>query len=306
MTIKTMDDRQKKSRFILAFMMLCYCLPIAYVFAAKNMGINAENNSFIIFTLLFQPFYLFAIPTVILSKAFNINLKQTLPLKELRGSEILVVILLTVLFLPLMSVVASVLSRYVNTSSSAAVSAYIQAFPLPLSLLVFALLPAISEELVFRGVFLPILREYSEIEAIVISAVFFGLAHNNAYQYGYGFFAGLFLAYLVCSTGSLYASVISHFTINALQVVLAYIFKNTSQIANITEEAAKQTTFKQNSILIVIFFGLFCITAEQFSKRHKIEGKKFVGDSLQDKNIITAVLLSAVAVLWASIKARGM
>lgn len=103
--------------------------------------------------------------------------------------------------------------------------------PLPLSnggwlvlnLFLLAVLPAICEELVFRGIVFNGLRKFGNVAAVFISALLFALAHGSAMQFFYQFALGLVLAAVVLKTGSVVASMVTHFVNNATVVVYNYI-----------------------------------------------------------------------------------
>ncbi|QDU95969.1 ABC transporter permease subunit/CPBP intramembrane protease [Lignipirellula cremea] len=88
-------------------------------------------------------------------------------------------------------------------------------------LVVMALLPAICEELAFRGFILSGLRHMGhKWAAIVISSLFFGAAHGILQQSMSACLVGMVLGYLVVQTGSLWTGVIFHFVYNSLSLTL--------------------------------------------------------------------------------------
>ncbi len=93
---------------------------------------------------------------------------------------------------------------------------------LVISLLQTAVVPALVEEFVFRGVMLGILRRYGDWFAIITSAFLFGVIHGNFVQMPFAFFAGLFFAYTVVRTGSLVPAIAIHFLNNASSVLMRY------------------------------------------------------------------------------------
>lgn len=93
-----------------------------------------------------------------------------------------------------------------------------------LSVFVMAILPAIGEELIFRGIILNGLRtRFNDIASIFISAILFVLMHQNLQQLIYPFLLGSIMAWAVVRSGSLISSVIIHFTNNFLVVLLTFI-----------------------------------------------------------------------------------
>ena len=93
---------------------------------------------------------------------------------------------------------------------------------LVLNLVSTAVLPALVEEMVFRGYILGALRPQGDGLAIVFSAVFFGLLHGNLLQIPFAFILGLIFGYLTVQTGSIWPAVLLHFLNNAFSVVLQY------------------------------------------------------------------------------------
>lgn len=93
-----------------------------------------------------------------------------------------------------------------------------------LSVFVLAILPAIGEELIFRGIILNGLRtRFNDIASMFISAILFALMHQNLQQLIYPFLLGSIMAWAVVRSGSLISSVIIHFTNNFLVVLLTFI-----------------------------------------------------------------------------------
>jgi len=93
-----------------------------------------------------------------------------------------------------------------------------------LAILVSAVIPAICEELLFRGVILNGLRSrFSDVGSVVLSGLMFALMHGNLQQFIYPFILGCIMGWIVLRTGSLVSSIIVHFVNNFLVVTLAFI-----------------------------------------------------------------------------------
>jgi sodium transport system permease protein len=86
-----------------------------------------------------------------------------------------------------------------------------------LLLLVVAVVPALCEELAFRGFILSGLRHLGHTRrAIALSSLFFALAHTIFQQSLLAFIMGLVIGYLAVQTGSLLPGVLFHMAHNAL------------------------------------------------------------------------------------------
>lgn len=92
-----------------------------------------------------------------------------------------------------------------------------------LDFIAVAILPAILEELFFRGVLLGEFLKYGKTFAICISAFFFASVHGSIDQMMYSFIYGIFFGYIAVKTGSITAGIIIHFLNNAYSCIVDYL-----------------------------------------------------------------------------------
>lgn len=126
--------------------------------------------------------------------------------------------------------------------------------PLPLNnigwlfvnLFALAVIPAICEELIHRGIILNGFRRFGNFNAVLLSALFFALAHGSAMQFFYQFILGIVLGYVVIKTGSIFASMIVHFLNNAIVIIYNYI----------SPASASSVTFNVSSAIISIVIAV--------------------------------------------------
>ena len=85
-----------------------------------------------------------------------------------------------------------------------------------------AILPALLEELVFRGFIMQPLRKYGDWFAIVTSALIFGLVHGNMTQAPFAILAGVALGYVNVVTGSMWTNILLHFLNNLISVLCSF------------------------------------------------------------------------------------
>lgn len=92
------------------------------------------------------------------------------------------------------------------------------------NLLLMAVLPAISEELCFRGVLQKIFSEKGKTQlAIWVSAIIFSTIHFQFYGFIPRMLMGALFGYMLWWSGSLWLPVIAHFTNNAFAVITYYL-----------------------------------------------------------------------------------
>lgn len=92
------------------------------------------------------------------------------------------------------------------------------------ALFAMGLVPAIGEELIFRGVVLNGMRQrFSTTKAVLISATLFMLFHGNLQQLIYPFVLGIVLGFVFARTGSLMLSMILHLANNFIVITCTFI-----------------------------------------------------------------------------------
>jgi membrane protease YdiL (CAAX protease family) len=93
---------------------------------------------------------------------------------------------------------------------------------LGLNLLSVAVLPALLEEMVYRGYILRTLRPYGNVFAIVVSSMLFSLMHGNLRQVPFAFIVGLVLGFLYVLTDNIWMTITVHFANNSISLLMEY------------------------------------------------------------------------------------
>ena len=145
-----------------------------------------------------------------------------IPIRRLEAKTLLLTVGMTVCGIPF----AMLLNAFAGlfSASGANTAEYVTQYPLWLAMIAFAIVPAVVEEYVFRGV---VLGEYLKIEtgaAVLFSNIFFALLHFSLGSVLYGFFFGYVFALVRIETGNLVYTVIMHLVFNAINVFLSYAF----------------------------------------------------------------------------------
>ena len=93
-----------------------------------------------------------------------------------------------------------------------------------LNLVVIALIPAVGEEMTFRGVLQQSLtRRMNPHIAFILSAAIFSFFHFQFFGFLPRLFLGILLGYMFYITGSLWTSILMHFVNNGASVTLYYL-----------------------------------------------------------------------------------
>ncbi len=130
-------------------------------------------------------------------------------------------------------------------------------FPRLFNLFMIALIPGIGEELLFRGVFQKIFKDWTKSIhwAVFLSAFIFSFFHLQFYGFLPRFVLGLVLGYSFVYTGSLWVPIILHFLNNATALIYMYS-TNTTEIIGEDIESIGST----NSWVVAIFSLMIVVT----------------------------------------------
>ncbi|MBP3431864.1 MAG: CPBP family intramembrane metalloprotease [Clostridia bacterium] len=92
------------------------------------------------------------------------------------------------------------------------------------NLLLLGVVPAIVEELLFRGVIFKGLRNYySAVASIILCGVLFALIHQNIMQFVYPFVLGCILSFVMEKTGNLLYPILIHMFNNFTTIILSFL-----------------------------------------------------------------------------------
>lgn len=156
----------------------------------------------------------------------NVSIWHYCSFQKISIKQWLIVFFCSVTFMILASYVNAVSMLFVNNMTAASLQD--AGKYLPQSILVFAILPAATEEIMFRGY---IFRSISHKKtAILLSACMFALLHMNFNQMSYAFIMGLLFASLVSITDNLSMTVMVHLLFNCYNILLSAFPQNAMTI----------------------------------------------------------------------------
>ena len=203
-----------------------YVLNFAVIFVAELlMLVLNEDASYVISEILYMIAYLsaFLIPAIVLHKI--LGKRAVSPFKTGRGLPKLT---------PLLTLCAIAINFAAAYFNQLLVSCLI---PIPdgasmfvsepmtvwyqyvLLFLSTAVVPAVCEEILFRGVILTNLIPFGRGTAILASGILFGLMHGNIMQFFYTALLGVVLGYIYVRTRSLWLCMLIHFVNNGIGVL---------------------------------------------------------------------------------------
>ena len=167
-----------------------------------------------------------------------------------------------------------------------------------------AFVPAISEEILFRGALMSTLRKYGDGTAILISAVIFALFHGNLVQIPFAFIVGLVLGWIVAYSNSILPAILVHFFNNLFSVICSLLQSNAYEFGlNIENLSVIINVFIVISLFLSLWFAMkisrqdrsFLVLNNYYGDLTKSEIKKAI---FKNPLLITAVVTLSIMTLF--------
>ncbi len=185
------------------------------------------------------------------------EVKETLRFNSVSIQNIGYVTAITFLIYPFITLISYISGLFYENVSAEILSETLS-MPFFLAMLSIGIMPAITEELVLRGVFLSNFKDDKNFFYAVLNGLFFGLLHGNLSQFFFAFFIGIVFYYLVKIGNSIFLAMYAHFLINGSQVTLMYLTLDETTIDTSTTDISDPLVAETILVLsvICIIFGL--------------------------------------------------
>lgn len=207
--IKSNDVGIKKSIILLAIgMIMSTILSLAFGFN-EVLSISATQLSLLV-------------AFVFGYKLSNVKLKDQISFKKVNFISIISYLTIFISIFIFGNLVTNLITVGTNADTSTVeyIADFIREYKL-LSIFIVALLPAVIEEMVFRGVIQHNFnKKYNIVFSILVASLLFGIAHMNLSQFIFSFILGIFLGYVYYDSKNIIVPILFHFTNNLLAVII--------------------------------------------------------------------------------------
>ena len=210
---------------------------IITVFLFLTLGGLVQNYDLNI-GLLFTNIFILLGYVLLVSKIRNLDLKEIFPFKKVKPTIVFRMFFLTIFLYLFLIPINSLVSTFI-LKNIPALEKLLDQIPTPSngielvkSIFFIAVLPAIFEELFFRGFLFKSLEKFGVKSKIILSSLFFTFLHFNPLNFVGPLFIGMVYGYLRHRTDSIFPSMICHFFNNSLAVILSYFVKATPDSAD--------------------------------------------------------------------------
>ena len=197
---------------------------ILFVFVGSRLGsLSLPYDLYIILSEVL----LIALPPILFARKKNLNIASTFRFKKPRAIEVL----LTLMISPVMIIAGAcagliVLIIIKNTFGSVQLITGVTSVMsgnVLWSLFLIAVIPAVCEEVLFRGLIQRGLERMGAGWSILLSGLLFGLFHFDFQRFAAQTIIGIIAAYLVYRTGSIFNGMLLHFMNNGLLTLLMHL-----------------------------------------------------------------------------------
>lgn len=171
-----------------------------------------------------------------------------------------------------------------------------------------AVLPAIFEEILFRGILLKGLRSFGTVGGILLCGALFSLYHQSPVQTVYQFACGVAFAFVAMRSGSILPTVLSHFINNALIIILTRCGVNGVPAAAYVPYLAVTSLCLVGSLAYLFFFDT-PKTEKEEKKPLKTDLRKEREETKAERLRFFAFAAAGIAVLlvnWLTALTTGM
>lgn len=211
--------------------------------SSVNMG--DENISFLKFMQIIQSIGLFIIPSLLLAILFGDNISSYLKLdRKPYQTSIVLSIIIVCIASPFINFVGEINSNMTLPPALSSIEQWMREsedtaeqltklflktdtiWGLLFNILMIGVIPAVGEELLFRGVIQRIFSEWTKNVhwGVWISAILFSALHFQFYGFIPRAILGAIFGYLLVWSGNLWLPVLAHFINNTVAVIAYYLY----------------------------------------------------------------------------------
>lgn len=139
-----------------------------------------------------------------------------------------------------------------------------------INILMIGIIPAIGEELLFRGVLQKLFHQWSKNihVSVILAAFLFSAIHMQFYGFIPRFMMGVMLGYVFVWSGSLWAPILIHFTNNSAAVLIAYL-QSAGSADNTFDTVGTGNSSVLPVIMSTLLTGIFLFLIYYIEKKKK-------------------------------------
>lgn len=239
----------KRSGWLFLTMTMAYTI-VPYLLLIGNIG-----DKMTVAEKLWMSEGIIMIPALLFAVCSKERLRDTTAFHKIRIPTIFLAVLYIILLGPLVTLCNAITMLFVENTATEILTV-VSAISFGGMFFFVGLLAPVCEEIVFRGVLYTGFRKNgTPMQAILWTAVLFGLFHMNLNQMVYATVLGIAFGLLREATGNIWAGIIGHISINSYSVFIYYL----QSVLPKEELAGEENVLTQDALLAAI--GVYLIIA---------------------------------------------
>ncbi len=207
------------------------------------------------------------VPSIIYMVRNKLPYAETVRFKKMKLADMAWCILFGILIQPLLTLLNAISMVFATNTISTFMLELSEQIPCLVALLLMAVVPAVLEESVYRGVFY---NEYSKVnpwKAALLSGVLFGIMHGNINQFCYAAVMGVLFAFLIEATGSILSTMLIHFWINAGSVIMIYFYPKLYEVMQAFYRMYQEYGNEEMAAALEMAFGDMTLTSSEWMQQ---------------------------------------
>ncbi|MBC2397907.1 hypothetical protein BD780_001178 [Clostridium tetanomorphum] len=201
--------------------------------------VMAKNNFSIYSSTVTLQISIFLIPAIIYFAVTKFKVKETLRFNKINLKDIFLIILIGITIQPLVMGLSGLSTFIMPNNFGQVISKPVANSSLFITLFVIGIVPALLEEITFRGIILSGYNDVSIKKGAIFTAIYFAIMHYDLQRFLYTFILGFIFVYLVRITNSIFSSMICHAIVNSMQMIYLKLALSSSKNSEAAAGAAK-------------------------------------------------------------------
>ena len=299
----TVEGRKKSIFKVFAIYYICMALfCLVRIFSTFDGLFPDGLAGEVVFSCIIQIGVLFVVPFVLYSVMIKVKPNQILEHCNFFKINIAVIlisiglgILCFIINIAVSSLFNGVMSFFGYRFGSSGGEANYSTGNFFLQIFITAILPAVCEEFLHRGILLQGIKHIGFKRAIIISSLLFALLHFNVQQVFYAFVVGLIMGFVSVVAKNIFPAMIIHFVNNAIATYLDFASHRGWAFGNILDKLNHFLTsntmifvFVIVAIVMIVVVALLCLLIWLLYKQTIIRNvNKAVNEAYSDLSIFT-------------------
>ncbi|WP_315122211.1 type II CAAX endopeptidase family protein [uncultured Clostridium sp.] len=205
-----------------------------------TLGIAMAKNNFSVYlSTVIGQIMIFLVPAIIYFMITKLPAKQTLRFNKIKLKDVILIILIGITLQPLVMGLSGLSSFIMPNSFGQVISQPVTNSSVWVTLFVIGIIPALLEEITFRGIVLSGYNDSSIRKAAICTGIYFAIMHYDLQRLLYTFVLGFIFVYLVRITNSIFSSMLCHAVVNSVQMIFLKIVLTASNSGEAVAESSQ-------------------------------------------------------------------